>query len=84
MQDPSVYPTLRPYEKVSSCDPGGVTLGPLGGASSGNRATMLWPCAAFVTMAHVCVAGEDACVQDEAAWGGNPIGGLIPAGCVLN
>jgi len=27
---------------------------------------------------------NDACVQDAAAWGGNPVGGLIPAECVLN
>ena len=27
---------------------------------------------------------NDACVQDQAAWGGNPIGGLIPQECVLN
>ena len=27
---------------------------------------------------------NDACVQDEAVWGGNPIGGLIPRNCVLN
>jgi len=27
---------------------------------------------------------NDACVQDAAKWGGNPIGGLIPVQCVLN
>ena len=27
---------------------------------------------------------NDACVQDEAAWGGDPIGGLVPRECVLN
>jgi len=27
---------------------------------------------------------NDACVQDDARWGGDPIGGLIPTKCVLN
>ena len=26
---------------------------------------------------------NDACVQDECAWGCNPVGGLIPRECVL-
>jgi hypothetical protein len=27
---------------------------------------------------------NDACVQDEAKWGGNPVGGLMPTECVLD
>ena len=53
VHEPSVYPTRLPYEKVSSCSPGGVITGPVGGLTSGKRALTSRSCADFVTMAQV-------------------------------